>query len=228
MPPNSKTQATPFPWLATFVGLPLLGLWIATCAAAFIYILNSLGATEGVLQWTTWPLVLVMLGMPVIVGLMFGGGRLLRQVLELKAFIDDLPEVLKRVEGLSDTISRASKSLQESAAAVDDAAGQVASASAPAANKESVDLFWEHYERAKETFAMALTAAKRWEDFPRYLQSDKDAALAALQKSRHLSEAAARYINRAIEIERNTRRTRRSNLTREQVEELDKLQNSLS
>jgi hypothetical protein len=224
-------QTTRFPWGAALLGVPLLIGWIGICAAAFVYVITTISASEQVLQWTTWPLTFVMLGIPLIVALMFGGARLLDQALQMKSFIDELPRFVRDINQLATAMDKAAKSVEaasrsarEAADAADDAAADAATvATGGNANQDLVGRFFTHYESAKTMFRVAMDGLNRWDDFPRYMQSDRDAALAALKQAKLLKDRDIDYVRKAIDLERATRRTRRSNLRVEDVQELDGL-----
>lgn len=219
---NELAKPAPFPWLAVFLGIPLLLAWVAICAAAFLYVLNAIGASESVLQWTTWPVTLIMLGMPLIVGVMLGGLQFMRQLLELKQFSDKLPDFVKDIERMTGAIKEAAASANEAANAADQAAGEAANANT-AADPTLVGRFFKHYDRVKEIFEEKMSKLANASEFPRYLQSDRDGALAALKKARLVTDSLSTYIVKTIDLERATRRTRRTTLTPEEVAELDQL-----
>lgn len=224
---TEATKPAPFPWLAVFVGIPLLLAWVAICAAAFLYVLNAIGASESVLQWTTWPVTLIMLGMPLIVGVMLGGLQFMRQLLELKQFSDKLPEFVKDIERMTSAIKEAAASANEAADAADQAAGEAANANSEA-DPVLVARFFKHYDRVKELFEEKMSKLPNASEFPRYLQKDREGALTALKKARLVSDGFANYVIKTIDLERSTRRTRRTTLTSPEVAELDQLAATLS
>lgn len=219
-----------FPWMATFLGVPLLMFWVGACAAAFAFVLVHFEASEELLKWTTWPLTVIMLGVPLIVGVMFGGVEVLRQLNRMREFLTEIPRFVRDIERVVGAVQAAEKSVQaasrtaqELASAVDTAAVENSNVSA---DTELVGRFLAHYSRSKEVFEDRLNTLSRWVDFPRYLQRDRDPALEALLEARLISNAEADYVRQTIDMERATRRSGRASLQNSDVERLDELARS--
>ncbi len=190
--------------------------------------------TNDVLQWTTWPLTFVLLGMPLIVVLVFGGAGLVRQLLELKEFLQDLPKTVGLIEKLTVTLQQATKDAKEAAdqaasaaQGADDAASEVADTAAAAskANPELVAAFNAHYRRARSAFEDALghLPESKLAEFPRYLQRDMNRAVEAVLEAREFDAKKAEYLKVAVKHERATRRSGRATVDQAMVDELDEL-----
>src|SRR5262249_35976466 len=140
---------------------------------------------------------------------------------KLPSVIRDLERVALAIDKAAKSADAASISAQVAASSADTARAEAASS--VEANEELVQRFFQHYEQAKGEFLGAMNKLNRWSDFPRYLQNDREAAIAALLDKGIIQQATADYIVAAIDTERNTRRWSRTNLDQPQVDKLEEL-----
>jgi hypothetical protein len=248
----AKKQADPLRSRGIF--WPTLGLiiflliWLAACGASFWYLYQGIVGRSSepdvalrALQWMTWPFTVLAVAGPLLLLLSVGGLRVVRDLLDMQKLIVGLPS---QVEMMQDTVVefRALRtqlitdvSRVNDATAEGDDAPPEGSAESPQQRPE-VEEFIQLYEKAKERFYKALEDYNTSAAEPLIVQrgganfSEIAAVLRdkrAFDRSDDRNRRVAKFVTRAFELERSTRRNSRAGLGSAQVQELRSLTVSL-
>lgn len=222
------------------LSLILLAVWVVLCSLAFWYLINlDPGASRtSVASELAWPFVVVLLGLPLLSIALLGGLEVLRQVISLKSFMDDLPQQVAALDNIGKQFGSAQRSIADAASAIDQSTSQLAdlqaraklqakeiSTDGPAREADLATRLSDHLGRAKDYFDRAAS---------QYEQDNKQGvkrvqgwilpeAVEMLRSSGSLSPSAAAYLNASLDVDRRTRRSGRANLTEAELNRLDEL-----
>jgi len=81
-------------------------LWVLLCAAAFAYVIRVFGSSTETLQWTTWPFVVLVLGVPALIFLVNGGMVFVDKLMQIEKIISGFD--LKTINKLNDLVDQTS------------------------------------------------------------------------------------------------------------------------
>ena len=192
---------------------------------------QTFGATAETLQWTTWPFVFLILGVPALVFLINGGIGFIGQLVEvsssLKTFdykqfnklVSDIKSFGANLEGFDKKIEKIRLSSEEiKLMAQESFEGEDDEKEGQEPNK-TLEEFWVLYSKARSVFVKALSKLEDPSLFTRPMREQKDAALKELLEKKLINDDQEKFINEAINLERRTKRSRRS-LTSEDIKDL--------
>lgn len=225
-------------WLWPLLGIALLTAWVFGSAFAFLSLLRILpdGMTVETLGLLSWQFVIVLVAVPILALVMIGGLKMLSYAVTIRELLNELPQQVQTFESLSrvaaksgDQIERSKAAMSEAAGTLDQAMSQLAdfesrisqlqampssSNGAKATQQELVDELVRHLDQAKQIFD---AAARRYEEdngtrVERVRGWILDSSVAELRKADAITPMQAAYIGLALEVDRKTRRSGRSNL----------------
>lgn len=232
------------------VAIACVIIWVAGATLVTAYAL-SFSMVDGripveVLQWTIWPyVVLVAVGVGGI-SLISAGPAAVRELARLRSSMDKIPEQIGRLQDLqkatadvaglmsqtveqvqkaTDAAKRAAEEAAAAAGRTDEASQQMADVSVQAEMKPLADQLLAHYFFARDRYwEVAESYEKASHQEVKRTQGYLNREMVEdARKLGTVAEAKARYLSRVLEVEANTRRGGRRNLTTALVAELDSL-----
>lgn len=229
-------------FLRAFLLFLALCFWIGMCTWLFWAFLNRIpnGYEIESVRVLIWPFVTILIAMPVMAIAIMGGLKLLTEVLKLQELLTDLPKHATRIEQVVpklvaplSELSTHSSTLEAMASQLADMQSEITSMRART-NERAVEPAEVQRERRVEALSQHLTrattifkeAAERYENengegVRRVSGWILPESVDELYESKLLNKRQTEYIHAALEVDRRTRRTGRSNLRDEDIVELN-------
>ncbi|MGE0829561.1 MAG: hypothetical protein AB7O04_09440 [Hyphomonadaceae bacterium] len=225
---------------------PTLGLilflliWLVTCGAGFWYIYQGIAGQSSepdvalrALQWMTWPFTVLTVAGPLLLILSIGGLRVVRDLLEMQKLMIGLPSQVEMMQTTVVEFRALRTQLITDVSRVNDATADSDPDAASSVNERpEVQEFLHLYERAKQFFYSALEDHNTSAPEPLIVRrggANFSEIATSLREHRAFARSddrngrIAKFVTRAFELERSTRRSGRANLSSTQVHELQNL-----
>jgi hypothetical protein len=228
----------------------LLLAWVAICGAAFWFLYNGIVLTQpdrgiDAVEGMMWPFTVVMIGIPLMALMAFGGLRAIRELVELQKMVAGFPRDIEAMQSAVNVfrsikdeliavrgqivteINLASSEIGQTQTEV---AQQSVEGEANADVPQYVRDFEAMYQKAKRAYKAAVrrysqrhpedadfNAGGDWIEIVKFLRDRKEGYF---DEGRNKDVWYANWIIRMVETERTTRRNRIGRLTPELVADL--------